>query len=189
MPHYFDCDENESIRAIADVPTNTSAFVLDSKRNKTSTDYLLDIKNSGTSAYSLRADGTIDIKTTVFPSIYLGLLPDENSYADYCYNSMDINIRGDRAVEFYPERTSNTNYLLNTAYRKTSVDPIFEVQNSGASVFKIGGSGQVSMGQVTKAQRSGISAAAGMLIYQTDETPGLRLFDGTNWVRFTVTAD
>ena len=30
---------------------------------------------------------------------------------------------------------------------------------------------------------------AGMMIYQTDNTPGLRVYDGTGWVRFTETAD
>jgi hypothetical protein len=43
---------------------------------------------------------------------------------------------------------------------------------------------------MTKAQRDLIAApVAGMAIYQTDNTPGLRVYNGANWMRFTETAD
>jgi hypothetical protein len=43
---------------------------------------------------------------------------------------------------------------------------------------------------MTKAQRDAISSPAiGLAIYQTDNTPGLRVYNGTNWMRFTETAD
>ena len=44
--------------------------------------------------------------------------------------------------------------------------------------------------RMTKAQRNAISSpVAGMVIYQTDLTPGLRVFNGTNWMRFTEAVD
>ncbi len=44
--------------------------------------------------------------------------------------------------------------------------------------------------RLTKAQRDAIATpAAGLLVYQTDNTPGLRVYNGTNWVRFTETID
>lgn len=44
--------------------------------------------------------------------------------------------------------------------------------------------------RMTKVQRDAIaSPAAGMTVYQTDNTPGLRVYNGTNWMRFTETAD
>jgi hypothetical protein len=44
--------------------------------------------------------------------------------------------------------------------------------------------------RMTKAQRNAIaSPVAGMAIYQTDNTPGLRVYNGTNWMRYTETAD
>lgn len=44
--------------------------------------------------------------------------------------------------------------------------------------------------RMTKTQRDAISTpVAGMLVYQTDNTPGLRAYNGTNWMRFTETAD
>ncbi len=44
--------------------------------------------------------------------------------------------------------------------------------------------------RMTKTQRDAIAfPVAGMMIYQTDNTPGLRVYNGTNWMRFTETAD
>lgn len=44
--------------------------------------------------------------------------------------------------------------------------------------------------RMTKAQRDAISSpVAGLSVYQTDNTPGLRVFNGTNWMRYTETAD
>jgi len=44
--------------------------------------------------------------------------------------------------------------------------------------------------RMTKAQRDAIATpVAGMMIYQTDNTPGLRVYNATNWMRFTETAD
>lgn len=44
--------------------------------------------------------------------------------------------------------------------------------------------------RMTKTQRDAISSpSAGMVVYQTDNTPGLRTYNGTNWMRYTETAD
>lgn len=44
--------------------------------------------------------------------------------------------------------------------------------------------------RMTKTQRDAISSPAeGLVIYQTDNTPGLRCYNGTNWMRYTETAD
>ncbi len=44
--------------------------------------------------------------------------------------------------------------------------------------------------RLTKSQRDAIaSPAAGLMIYQTDNIPGLRVYNGTNWVRYTEIAD
>ena len=47
--------------------------------------------------------------------------------------------------------------------------------------------------RMTKAQRDaingGVSIPVGTVIYQTDNTPGLRVYNGSNWMRFTETAD
>jgi len=47
----------------------------------------------------------------------------------------------------------------------------------------------VVLPRMTKTQRDAMTAVAGMVVYQTDNTPGLRVYNGTNWMRFTETAD
>lgn len=43
---------------------------------------------------------------------------------------------------------------------------------------------------MTKTQRDAISSPrAGLAIYQTDNTPGLRVYNGTNWMKYTETTD
>jgi hypothetical protein len=48
----------------------------------------------------------------------------------------------------------------------------------------------VVLPRMTQAQRNAIATpVAGMVIYQIDAVPGLRAYNGTNWMRFTETAD
>ena len=43
---------------------------------------------------------------------------------------------------------------------------------------------------VTKAQRNALTGVlAGSAVFQSDNTPGLRVFNGTNWVRFSEIID
>lgn len=47
---------------------------------------------------------------------------------------------------------------------------------------------------LTKAERdamnlTGIPTGGRLMIYQTDNTPGLRVYNGTNWIRYTETID
>ncbi len=44
--------------------------------------------------------------------------------------------------------------------------------------------------RMTKTQRDAISSpATGLAVFQTDNTPGLRVYNGTNWMKYTETAD
>lgn len=48
----------------------------------------------------------------------------------------------------------------------------------------------VYLPRMTKAQRNAIvNPQAGLIVYQTDNTAGLRVFNGTDWMKFTETAD
>lgn len=62
---------------------------------------------------------------------------------------------------------------------------------SGGSIAEFASTTKgVLLPRMTKTQRDAISSpAAGLMIYQTDSTPGLRVYNGTNWMRYTETAD
>jgi hypothetical protein len=62
-------------------------------------------------------------------------------------------------------------------------------KNSGVNVFKVGISGEVVLKPLTKEQRKAIKPEQGMIISQSDNNPGLRYFDGTNWIRFSGIVD
>lgn len=61
----------------------------------------------------------------------------------------------------------------------------------GGSAFEVKSTTKgLLLPRMTKTQRDAISGpAAGLMVYQTDNTPGLRVYNGTNWMKFTETAD
>lgn len=90
----------------------------------------------------------------------------------------------------------------------------FEFRNWTSTIIKITGDGSMALAngsaspntsaildltsttkgallpRMTKTQRNAItSPATGLMVYQTDNTPGLRVYNGTNWMRYTETAD
>ncbi len=62
---------------------------------------------------------------------------------------------------------------------------------SDCAVLKVESTTQgILLPRMTKVQRGLIiSPEPGLAIYQTDNTPGLRVFNGINWVRYTETTD
>lgn len=57
-------------------------------------------------------------------------------------------------------------------------------------VLSLDSSGAAKLPSLTKTARNALGGAtAGYAIYQTTNTPGLRVFNGTHWVRFTETND
>lgn len=51
-------------------------------------------------------------------------------------------------------------------------------------------SGREVLPNMTKAERDAlVSPTEGQTIFQTDNTPGLRVYNGTNWMKFTEATD
>jgi hypothetical protein len=61
--------------------------------------------------------------------------------------------------------------------------------NNGTAVFHVGASGEIKLTPMTKVERDALPEVAGTVVYQSDETPGLRVFNGTNWVKFSESND
>lgn len=114
------------------------------------------------------------------------------------------------------QRDTNMLHRVGTKEGLSSDLFVVEQYNSGSSAWdnflSINNSGNVGIGtttpgassildissttkgvvlpRMTQAQRKAIATpVAGMAIYQTDAVPGLRVYNGTNWMRFTETAD
>lgn len=62
-------------------------------------------------------------------------------------------------------------------------------QNQGADKFSVHATGAIILGGVTKTQKAAITPVDGMLVYQTDNTPGLRAYIGGAWVILQTAAD
>lgn len=66
---------------------------------------------------------------------------------------------------------------------------IFAVDDSNKKITFTAING-VILPKMTKANRNLIpSPTSGTIVYQTDNTPGLRTYNGTNWIRYTETID
>jgi hypothetical protein len=62
----------------------------------------------------------------------------------------------------------------------TNASAILEINSTDKGVL---------LPRMTKAQRNAITKVAGLMIYQTDNTPGLRVCNGANWIRYTESID
>lgn len=77
--------------------------------------------------------------------------------------------------------------VTNAAHRK-SLDSLSTAIMSSISVSGVGCDGVVQL--MTKAQRNLIiNPSVGYIIFQTDNIPGIRVWNGTAWVRFAETID
>jgi len=202
MPHYFDADENESIRAVADVNSNTHAFVLDTKINRYGaggTGLLLVVASSGRNIVEVDNGGTINIRTpgvSAYSSYgekfaYVG--GDNYVWLDAGAGEVSrVAIGGvvDSVHQFRldPQRTDGIPYFFNTSETVAS-NNLFEVQNNDTTMFTVGASGQIKLKPITKAIRSGLSVTAGTIIFQSDQGSGFRFYDGTNWIRLSGAFD
>jgi len=248
MPHYFDTDENETIRIVNGATGTVPAVTIDTTRNRTQ-GYLAQLKNSGVLQTAVTYMGGIQIgpgarnwwggedsSVVVFQygdDPYVGLSfaayynEDGSSDGTGSYLSSDITpdsvvfnlsnttnglskeitmtVYGNNDSEtmsikamqegetlYYLRPANQINiapYFFSTTTRHTAGN-LAEFCNSGENpVFKIGISGEIGLKPLTKAQRSGLTPYTGMLMYQSDQGPGLRFYDGTNWIRLSGTID
>lgn len=105
----------------------------------------------------------------------------------------DTNLRGSFGLNIGSLGAKPIKFATNNAARMT-IDSNGKVgigTTAPSGVFEVTSTtGGVVLPRMTKAQRNAIaSPIAGTMVYQTDSTPGLRVYNGTNWMRFTETAD
>lgn len=97
----------------------------------------------------------------------------------------DLAARIDRSWGIYQEDSEDNNFFASTI--KTggteTIDPSAQLEITSTTKGLL-------LPRMTKAQRNLISSpVAGLAIYQTDNTPGLRVYNGVNWMKFTESTD
>lgn len=99
-------------------------------------------------------------------------------------------LTGDSATYGLAFTVGNTNQIM-TILRETANIGIGTATPDASSILDLTSTAKGFLPpRMTKAQRDLISSpATGLTIFQTDNTPGLRVYNGTNWMRFTETAD
>jgi len=200
MPHYFDTDERETIRAVSAAPATTTAFCLDTDREHTAGD-LLEFKNNGTGVASVAVGGggvylyfpNGDGYSEIGKGEDAGFMDITSPNGDYYAGFYIDNARGSELYlsdTFFSPDTSDGNsaFDFNTSIKHTYGD-LLRVRNKSNTVFVIGVSGETRLTPMTKAIRSGISPTSGTIIFQSDNTPGFRFYDGTNWIRLSGVFD
>ncbi len=92
-------------------------------------------------------------------------------------------------------RTNDTKFYASNGTKWDQLNPDLNIAaplNYDSAAKRLGlDSTAVLIPRYTRAQRDAVGATllTGTIIYQTDNTPGLRLKTATGWVRFTTTAD
>lgn len=84
---------------------------------------------------------------------------------------------------------SHTAYLFDTSNVLTNGDKLVSIGNSGTNVFSVNPRGDATIGSVTKAQKTTMAPAGGTIVYQTDNTPGFRVYVNGAWYILSTAAD
>jgi hypothetical protein len=94
-----------------------------------------------------------------------------------------------KGINLYPTADNGTNtFLLNALNTHTGGD-IFAVQNNGTNKLSANALGAITIGSITKAQKTAMTPVNGMIVYQTDNTPGFRGYVNGTWFIFSMAAD
>lgn len=134
------------------------------------------VQNGATAAYHLR-DATVGIDWSI-GKITSG---DANrsmkiSFGTTTYDSL---LKFNAAGAFAGQ--AKFRYSVAIGANEANASSILDMQSTSKGVL---------LPRMTKVQRNAIaSPATGLLIWQTDNTPGLRCYNGTNWIKFSETDD
>jgi len=101
----------------------------------------------------------------------------------------DFDVRGIAAWRLRPDvGATTTPYTWNTTVTHTGND-LLAIQNNATNKFTINHAGAIVIGSVTKAEKTALTPADGMLVYQTDNTPGFRGYVNGTWFILSTAAD
>lgn len=109
-------------------------------------------------------------------------------FATTSTNPGAIRLRGPAAGQTITVTNVAGAVVMDTELALTS-GHVASLRNATTNVFSVEVHGAAELTPMTKAVRGTIAAGAGMTVYQSDNTPGLRVYNGTHWVKFTESND
>lgn len=102
---------------------------------------------------------------------------------------------GTAAVDILPSAATTpsipgTPFYFNAVNVQTNETiKLFAVKNASTNLFAVNNHGPIELAGITKAEKALITATNGMVVYQTDNTPGLRAYVNGAWVMVSTVAD
>lgn len=160
------------------------------KGNSQGSKIIMGANNSASAADELRI--VADYTDTIWTGQYRPLYVDVYDYLTLRGNRAGIS---DSAIRFVVGSNINTiSAIFNNSGNFAALNPMSIGKLSAPAASAVLDIESTTKGlllpRMTKTERDAIaSPVAGLMVYQTDNTPGLRVFNGTNWMRFTETID
>lgn len=170
-------------------------------------EWLLYVKNSDTGAFGLMGgyayegkakiyieNGTGDVtmdttSTDSSISVNRGNTSVWAGVEDTNVGKIFIRLSGTKLVTLEPMSANTvTPHIFDTSVAHISGN-VLAVKNNTTNVFTVGVIGEATLTPMTKAQRGTLTAASGMFVWQSDNTPGLRVYNGTHWVKYSESND
>lgn len=123
--------------------------------------------------------------TSMVGSVNSGLLRlyNPNPAMDSGFTAVDKTINGSGVV------AASTDGSIVNFVTSLFTGNLMDIIVGGATIFSVGTQGLIHR-SLTKAARNALSSpATGLSVYQTDNTPGVRVYNGTHWVRYSEAND
>lgn len=143
--------------------------------------------NTTVARATIRIQPTFNLTGGTATGTSQGLLiaPNFTSLSSVVFRGVDISFDQSGTYGIYQSGTSVKNIFAGATSFGTTSDPATSALVELNSTTK-----GLLLPRMTKTQRDAISSpVAGLAVYQTDNTPGLRVHNGTNWMKYTESTD
>jgi len=176
----------QTIQGTAGLLYNGTHFAVGGYNGASAIRALIQVTGTGAYSESIYASGTISTGGSFTPGSNIGMTQLGGFGSTYYgFSSGALRLNSTFGTQIH-NNTSVTNLFDASGNMSIGASSI----NASAALDINSTTRGLLISRMTKAQRDAIvSPATGLLLYQTDNTPGLRCYNGTNWMRYTETID
>lgn len=143
---------------------------------------LMDLQASGVSQFALTKAGglTVPGNVTANSGVFTGQVR-AGAALTISWDTRSIMTSPSDGNILFTNRAATAGSTLSLGTSTAAASSMLDITSTSKGVL---------IPRMTKTQRDAISSpATGLMVWQTDNTPGLRIYNGTNWMKFTETAD